>query len=73
MVAGSVPRGLGGLFAAFDGVHDGTVALAETRMDGLADHVVVPASHSGLILSEATAAQVVAFLRAGQFQHGRAQ
>ena len=68
MVAGRVPHGLGALFAHFSDEHDGTVAVAETRRDGLADHVVVPASHSGLLFSDEAAAQAVAFLREGRFR-----
>lgn len=67
MVAGSVPRGLGGLVGRFTDTHDGTVRVAETRVAGLADHVVVRASHSGLIFSDAAARQAIAFLRHGAF------
>ena len=69
MIAGCKPRGLGGVVARFDCEHDGTVALPETRIDGLADHIVLPASHSGLIFSDAAVAQSIAFLRAGRFDH----
>ncbi|KLJ00148.1 alpha/beta fold hydrolase [Luteimonas sp. FCS-9] len=67
MVAGRVPRGLGALFARFEGAHDGTVAVDETRAPGLADHVVVEASHSGLLFSSAAVRQTAAFLREGRF------
>ncbi len=67
MIAGCVPRGLGGLLARFDGEHDGTVAVAETRVPALAAHVVVPASHSGLLFSAAAAAQAACFLQSGRF------
>jgi pimeloyl-ACP methyl ester carboxylesterase len=69
VIAGRVPHGLGALFAGFDGEHDGTVAIAETELPGLADHVVVDASHSGLLFSAEAAQQAVAFLRHGHFQH----
>ena len=67
LIAGRVPHGLGALFAGFDGEHDGTVAVAETRLPGLTDHVVVDASHSGLLFSTEAAEQAVAFLRDGRF------
>ncbi|HSM10829.1 MAG TPA: alpha/beta hydrolase, partial [Lysobacter sp.] len=51
------------------GDSDGTVAVAETRLSGLADHVVVAASHSGLLFSAAASRQAIAFLRTGRFQH----
>lgn len=68
-VAGCVPHGLGALFGQFDGEHDGTVAVSETRLPGLADHVVVQASHSGMLFSEEAARQSVAFLGHGRFAH----
>ena len=68
-IAGDRARGLGGLFARFDGASDGTVAVEETRLPGLADHCIVPASHSGLVLSAAAAAQTARFLREGRFSH----
>jgi pimeloyl-ACP methyl ester carboxylesterase len=67
LVAGSVPHGLGALLGAVHADSDGTVALAETRLPGLADHCVVPASHSGLVLSPEVARQTAAFLREGRF------
>ncbi len=69
MVAGCLPHGLGGLLAQFDGDHDGTVSVAETRCPQLADHVVVEASHSGLLFSAEAIAQAGAFLRDGRFRH----
>lgn len=69
VVAGRVPHGLGALFAGFHGEHDGTVAVAETRVDGITDHVVVNASHSGLLFSAEAAGQAVHFLRDGCFLH----
>jgi len=69
MVAGCLPRGLGAFVARFDGDHDGTVAVAETRAPQLADHVVVAASHSGLLFSAEAVRQADAFLRDGRFHH----
>ena len=70
VVAGRVPHGLGALFAGFGEEHDGTVAVEETRLAGVKDHVVVDASHSGLLFSAEAAGQAVAFLRDGAFGHG---
>ena len=71
LVAGSVPHGLGTLMGVLQGDSDGTVALAETRLPGLADHCVVPVSHSGLVLSPEVAGLTAAFLRDGRFDSGR--
>ena len=68
MIAGARSIGLGKLFGRFEGLNDGTVAVWETRLPGLADHVVIPCSHSGLIFS-AQAAQLAAdFLETGYFR-----
>ena len=68
-VAGCVPRGLGGVLAHFACEHDGTVAIPETRVPGLADHTVVHASHTGLLFSDAAAHCATQFLREGRFEH----
>lgn len=68
MIAGNVPHGVGALLRAFDDDSDGTVRVAETRIPGLADHIVVPASHSGLVLSAQVARQTAAFLARGRFE-----
>lgn len=67
MVAGNVAHGLGRYFARFEGESDGTVALEETRLPGLAAHCVVASSHSGLVFSDAAARQAAHFLREGRF------
>lgn len=69
MVAGRLAHGLGGLLAHFDGENDGTVSVEETRSPRLADHVVVEASHSGLLFSAEAIAQATLFLREGRFRH----
>lgn len=67
VVAGNLARGVGGWFTRMDGESDGTVSVAETRLPGLADHCIVPASHSGLILSADAARQAGHFLHHGRF------
>lgn len=68
MVAGNVAHGLGRHFTRFDGESDGTVALEETRLPGLADHCVVASSHSGLVFSVEAARQAAHFLEHGRFE-----
>lgn len=69
VVAGNSPLGFGQALGHFAGPSDGTVAVAETRLEGLADHVVLPLSHSGMLFSRRAAAQAVEFLRHGCFRH----
>ncbi len=67
VIAGSMPYGLGGFVAGLPQPHDGTVAVDETRLDGIADHFEIAATHTGLLFSEAAARQTVEFLRNGRF------
>ncbi|HEY5851185.1 MAG TPA: alpha/beta hydrolase [Lysobacter sp.] len=67
MVAGRTSLGLGKYFGRFDEENDGTVAVSETRLEGLADHTVVSTSHTGLVYSRQVAGLVAAFLRSGRF------
>lgn len=67
VIAGSAPRGLGHVFSHFDDDHDGSVAVAETRLPGIADHVVIPASHSGMLFSAEAARLAARFLQEGRF------
>ncbi len=69
MVAGRTPLGLGQFFGGIRGDSDGTVAVEETRLPGLADHVVVSSSHTGLLLSATACLQTIHFLREGRFLH----
>jgi pimeloyl-ACP methyl ester carboxylesterase len=66
-IAGTLEAGLGRVFGTFDGPHDGTVAVAETRLSGLVDHCEVRASHMGLLVSRVAAESVANFLRTGRF------
>ena len=67
VIAGTQEHGLGRVFGIFDGPHDGTVAVAETQLPGLADYCEVRASHMGLLVSRYVADSVANFLRAGRF------
>lgn len=72
VVAGTRARGIGRLLAHFDGDSDGTVSVAETRLEGITDHCTVAASHTGLVLSAEVARRVGEFLREGRFHQARA-
>lgn len=66
-IAGSETFGLAHFFVGLPGVHDGVVRVEETQVPGLADHLLLPVSHTGMLLSEAVAAQCIAFLLNGRF------
>lgn len=67
VIAGRIPLGLGAVLGHFEGEHDGTVAVQETRLPGLADHCVVESNHTSLLFSPEVARLVTGFLRAGHF------
>jgi len=67
MIAGARSFGLGWLVGGTGGAGDGTVAVSETRAEGLQDHLVLPVTHTGLLLSRAVACRVSGFLRSGSF------
>lgn len=67
VVAGQLPFGLGISIGALTAPHDGTVAVEETRLAGLADHCTVAATHTGLLFSSTVADLTVNFLRSGRF------
>lgn len=67
MIAGRIPLGLGAVLGHFQGEHDGTVAVEETRLPGLADHCVVESNHTSLLFSPEVARLVAGFLHAGLF------
>lgn len=71
VIAGSHAFGLG-MFVAPDlpEPNDGAVAVAETAMPAARDSIVLPVSHSGMLVSRRLAVQAAEFLRHGKFDHG---
>src|SRR5262245_7023967 len=67
VIAGSMGFGVGRLLANLDGAQDGTVMVEETRLPGAKDHLVVAASHTGLMVSAKVAEQTRHFLERGAF------
>jgi pimeloyl-ACP methyl ester carboxylesterase len=70
-IAGTRRIGMGQLFAGFGEANDGTVAVSETVIPGLGDHLVLARSHMGLLLARDVAGQVAHFLRHARFQRNR--
>lgn len=66
-IAGTRPRGLGRILTRLPAPNDGVVCLDETRLPGLADHVPLAVSHSGMLASPLVARYADGFLRHGHF------
>lgn len=49
------------------GDNDGTVSVASTRIDGMADHIVLPAGHTFMMFYDSVQEQAAHFLRHGRF------
>ncbi|NCF73425.1 MAG: hypothetical protein GWP67_07985 [Gammaproteobacteria bacterium] len=67
VIAGTVPLGFGRLVANFDEDNDGTIGVSETRLNGAKDHLIMPVSHKGMLVSAGVADQAAAFIKRGEF------
>jgi pimeloyl-ACP methyl ester carboxylesterase len=67
VIAGSASIGLGQFVAEFEEDNDGTVAVSETKLPGARDHLIMPVSHNGMLLSGSVVDQAAAFLKRGEF------
>ena len=67
VIAGTVSIGFGAMIVALDSPHDGTIAVAETRLEGVREHCTIAASHTGLLVSAEVAVLTARFLCSGRF------
>ncbi len=67
VIAGTQSFGPGQLVAKLKKPHDGTVAVVETQLPGITDHLQLPYSHTTMLFAQDVVDQCDAFLRTGQF------
>ena len=83
VIAGNQPFGLGQLVLGYHNrklrlqnsplpdeylTHDGTVYLRETKLETATDHLIMPVSHTGMLVNPAVAEQTGYFLSNGKFK-----
>ncbi|MGH8604050.1 MAG: esterase/lipase family protein, partial [Gammaproteobacteria bacterium] len=68
-IAGTRSVGMGRVIADLSKPNDGTVAVAETHLQGVKDHIALPVSHLGMLASRQVVIQVLHFLQQGRFAH----
>ncbi|MBI2992864.1 MAG: alpha/beta fold hydrolase [Gammaproteobacteria bacterium] len=66
-IAGTLRLGMGTIVPGIPRPSDGTVAVEETQLSEMRDHIALPVSHFGMLLSSRVAKEVVHFLRHGRF------
>jgi len=73
VIAGTLGVGLGVIIDNLPSPNDGTVAVEETRLPGIRDHIEIAVTHTGLLVSALAASQTAYFLRHGEFARPGAQ
>lgn len=66
-IAGTLRFGIASVVVSLPLPNDGAVTVEETRLRGLRDHIVLPVTHSGMVISARVARQVSVFLSHGHF------
>lgn len=67
VISGNLRMGGGLIVRDLPLPNDGTVAVQETYLSGMTEHITLPVSHTGLLFSKKVTQQTCAFLKTGRF------
>jgi pimeloyl-ACP methyl ester carboxylesterase len=67
VIAGTLSVGLGVVIDNLPSPNDGTIAVEETKLPGIKDHLEIEVSHTGFLVSPLVASETAYFLRHGEF------
>ena len=70
-IAGTLNLGLGLLFPGMPAPADGMIAVVETQLPGMTDHICLPVSHMQMLVDPTAVSQACAFFATGRFRHPR--
>ncbi|MBL8250711.1 MAG: alpha/beta hydrolase [Candidatus Competibacter sp.] len=70
-IAGTLNVGFGLLFPGMPQPSDGLIAVVETQLTGMADHVCLPVSHMQMLVDPITLDQAHIFFATGRFRHAK--
>ncbi|MCI0401219.1 MAG: putative lipase [Gammaproteobacteria bacterium] len=71
VIAGRLRMGVGCVIPGLACPNDGTVAVEETMLANMRDHITLRVSHTGMLFAPSVARQTLHFLEHGQFDHDR--
>lgn len=67
VIAGTLSVGLGIVIDNLPSPNDGTIAVEETRLPGIKDHLELSVTHTGMLVSPLVVSETAYFLRHGEF------
>lgn len=68
-IAGTLNIGFGLLMPGMPAPADGLIAVVETQLLGMSDHICLPVSHMQMLVDPTAVAQATAFFATGRFRH----
>jgi hypothetical protein len=68
-IAGTLNIGLCLLFPGMPEPSDGMIAVVETQLPGMSDHICLPVSHMQMLVDPVAVTQACAFFATGRFRH----